>query len=658
MDHLLVMSYAQDLWSIIALFAVLGPPLVFWQKNRIIEVFDPKHYEILKKVVFWVAEYVVVLQFCIFLFPDIASLETNIIFGDSNNDGVISGIACPKKYIILFSSFVGLLFSCLIWVKISEEKRESWRIVLRWIALFSVLAWLGKNRLDIHSFRDFFACILAIIDFFKTVFITVVNFLSVLGERFHIEYECEVKLLAALIPVHYYFYHDIRWYKANIDRNVRFIFSLICHTFFSFYLLWILFSGHIHSVFDLFVLDFVIFLFLLIRFVFWYKMNKRTRKWMRRSLKLSIGLALVIHIFQVYWGIDFMAAARRLFQVVFVRGVVLLRGSVFGKWFVERIGAILVATESGIWLRGAWSFIWKKVSVRLFVKVGFMVVILQIFSFKSVKRYIRSKTGKVGEIALQKAAMAKEKWFLWTFWTKFFIFFLITYLLWVSPWDIFWPMLPNGATKAFSILFKGISKLFLALAKKLFGNTITDKLMIFFARFISKKISNLSPQMKRRGQMFMKWKVGKFMIKNKHRFVFLEKEFRDASRKERQKVIFARKNADDLGIAGVTAATIYSTGKVATRLAKEGLLGTASFAFQGVEGTLNFAQKKTIISWMLLKTLTQEVIQYDKPTDWHKIQNLLRELVRINKLKDEIDLEALKKERTEKTNDQSLSVSV
>ena len=597
MDNLIFAPSWQDLWSVLAIVLLIGPAVIYFNKELVDKCWSRSVKRGLKGFFILILEYLVVLQFIAFVFDDFYESDYNLIA-------------------ISFVSF-SFLVSWFSWRCVPDSRKEHVRIIFRWIGFVVVMLWFTKLKFEIDSIQKVLDISGSLLMWLWYLIITIVKFFTVLIANLHQKLEFPVGVFAGFfMPIWVFLHWDRSLVNESLSLKIRlFIVMVVEYSLAALTLLWIFYGQFISDWHMIAVLIVSIFTTCLSWYI-WRKTTVEFQRWLKGILILCIGLAGVIAIFQLVWDINFFAAARLLFQRVIIGSLIFLKRSVLGRLLASRWQWLISLIQTMSWGRAFYGAVYflKKLSFRVLIKIGLMVATVQIFSIKPVKRFIKEKTGTAGSIASQKAQQAKDKWKEVRFWTKLFVFIVVMYLLWISPWQILWPMLPKGAIAKLSWLFRWITRLFVTILKKFFGNKSVDFIMLFLAKRISGRVSSLSPKMKHKVKMFLVWKLGRLLIKHNRKrqkqLVFLSKELRHANRKARQLAIDQQKGIYS-GIAGVASFatnTVTGTTKAATNLAS----GTAGLAKDGICATFTVAQRSTIATWRTIQNLLKEALQTDK----------------------------------------------
>jgi len=634
----------------------------------------------LKEVFSYCFDYYIVLQVVKILLGDFFQIEGEIVI----------------TLLLMFA----IWFADVTWSVLREEKKELIRYFFRWLGVLFFLYWVTKERFGITSTDKLIEHSDIVYIWIKNAGIACFGHLEHFLFRVQMFFGKPVGIFAAmLLPI----YSLVILYKrTNIDiiitnlcslrllpaisRLLYFLFSLEIKANFNFRIfkpVFVYFNYVVYlfpeeavlrlkkSVYSL--LSFQWELIIVVSSMYWLFHRQIThawhlsfflyfvsssvavycarrtwssasddfRKWLKRAMNLILVMVVIIAIFQIIWNIHFFAAARILFQRVVVGAFSFFRKSAFSRLVASRWKWLLgQATRKG--LQEGAVFLLRKFTLRFAIKVAMICLTYQIFTFKPVKRFVRKHAGEAGEAVVKKVNQGKDKWHHEKFIVKLLIFSIIMYLLWISPWQILWPMLPKGTATYISKAFFALIKLFVMALKKLFGNKTVDFLMIFMAKRLSGRIARFSPAMKHKFKMFMVWKLGRIMIENRNKFFFLDKTVRDANRRARQEAIDNLKayKDGDIGFAHMTGKTVFDATKVATDLAMDGTIGVANFALKGATTSFSFAQKKSIMFFMSFQAFLKELIRIDRAPKWEVLQKHLLHMFDISKQKEAVQATA------------------
>ncbi len=571
MDLIAFQIDKQYLWSILAI-ALVGYLAVYFRRSYIVNIILQGMKAGIKGFVTFLLEYLIIFQVIAISFSDFYETQRQII--------IVSFI------------IISVLMSWVTHVYLPEKAQEPVKMVCRWIAFVAFMLWITRVHFQIYSMER----VLEIITSVKETILSLAFRIANLAQLFAVNLYAKLarpevaiwlgvaSVLLALTKSRY-----------SACKTFTMIFEwFVCTTV----VWWLLHREPIHQM-DGAIVFFLVYSWfaVLVADFIWTNSNDEFKRWFKVFSWVMMITIAVIAVLHIIWDINFIAAVRVIFRRYILEGLLLVQRTGIWKYGSTVVKGII---EKG-WL-GTILAIVRKFSIRGLVKVCVILLSWQIFSIKPIRRFVKKHSGELGELATAKVQQGKDKWREVRFWTKFFVFVVIMYLLWISPWHILWPMLPKGTmaklsgiTAKLSWLMRAIMKIIVFFLKKLFGNKSIDFIMMFLVRKIAKRITKLSPDMKKQVKIILVWKFGRMLInhnrKRAEQFVFLSKEIRDANRKARQFAIDKQKGLYT-GVSDLATASV-------------------NLARKNAMATLTATQRRSLATWtyirrMLVRALMDE----------------------------------------------------
>ncbi len=591
MDAFIFAVTWQDLWSILAIVLLIGPMICHLN----LKLFR---------------QYLLAGQsnFLIFLSEYSLGLELMIlIFGDMNH-------SIYDLSIITFV-LVSFLNSWATWSKLSNETKVGYRFSVRWLGVVGILILLTSSKFEIHSWLQISRAFQFVWNGLLVGLNIVENFIALFVGKLHYRLAWPSIIFAGVfIPIWTFLHWDHSIVAVSFSRKIRIIITVIIeYVVVALIVAWF-FYGRIPC--DNRMIAPIIISVGVVPLI-WYILAKTSyefKHWLKGIVILCAILGVFVAICQIAWDVNAFTAVRIFFKNVIIGGLLFLQGTSLWKFFSLKWKAILAFFRGFGWKQIIAGLVWlvRKFSIRGSIKLGTFLGSIQIFSIKPVKHFVKKNMGVTKEFVAVSMKQAQNDWEKLGFWTRFFSLLIIMYLLlFISPWQIFWPMLPAGSKSVLFGIFKGVKKMAGMMIRKVFSNSVVDGMMVFIAKRLSVRITKLSPDMKRKVRIILVWRLGRRLIKHNRKrqkqFVFLSKEFRQVNRKARQLAIDQQKGiySGVAEVAGFAADTVVGTAKVATSIANE----TVCLAKDGVCVTLTIAQKSTLATWRTIQNLLREALQ-------------------------------------------------
>ncbi|XLQ20086.1 MAG: hypothetical protein ACKUBY_05915 [Candidatus Moraniibacteriota bacterium] len=427
-----------------------------------------------------------------------------------------------------------------IWPRLSDEKKESIRVLLRWVPVWAFALALLHNKGDVRSLQDAIILWHSIVNFSQKLaqdifMATVVNVHKLVCKSivpFGILVTITLPILCILHNLNAVF--ESMTQKA---RNILFFCGEVGVVTFA--VKWVCYRLTISKA--MFVIEVAAIMGTTIMWRIWSRLTVKVKRQICPVIWLCIILSIIILICQLVWDVHFFAAVTIVWRSIILKVLIFIKSKAilytgyiisFTKLWWGR-GITLITTLSWAQAKNFGVFAAQKVSARGAIKLGIALAITQFFANKKARALKNEKVmwaklffGKYKDRAVTHyKSLSFPRQMFWC------IIGMTAIWLMGGSADFIYPLFPKGVLIKIFAGFRTVMGLFGAGLRKLGVNKVFEFISVILAKTFFGKMSLGG---KHRMYMFRKWKIGRFVIGNNRLVMLINKDSRKEARRLRQ----------------------------------------------------------------------------------------------------------------------------